>query len=126
MRFIPLTFLFLAAAAPAADPKDVQKGNELAGVITLNGKPLAEAMISFHPADDGKKPFRARTDADGKYRATGLPAGEYTVTIIKTIDDGKAKPRNVVAPKYADPKTSGIKVKVEKGQNAANFDLASK
>jgi len=58
-----------------------------AGQVTLNGKPLAGAIVAFLPDDKGLRPIVAVPDADGHYQLQlkrgqpGACVGRYTVRI---------------------------------------------
>lgn len=58
------------------------------GTVTVDGKPLADAGVSFIPVGGKGRPAFGGTDAAGKYRMTtespgdGAFPGEYTVTIV--------------------------------------------
>ncbi len=111
-----------ASPALAENPKVV-----VTGTVALDGKALDECMISFHPADDTKLPYKAKSDKDGKYKSEPLPPGEYTVTCLKIVFDEATKKAVTVTPsKYANPRTSGIKVVVKEGENTFNIELKSK
>jgi hypothetical protein len=99
--------LALASSAPAADKDDAT----VEGVVTLDGKPLAAGEIIFHP--EKGKPVKGKTDADGKYTGLKMPAGTASV-VIK--GDGVPK-------KYADPKTTPMRVEVQSGKFTADFVL---
>lgn len=62
------------------------------GRITLDGEPVADAIVGFSPAGGSGLAASGRTDATGKYRLTtarggaafrGVPVGEYFVTVQK-------------------------------------------
>jgi hypothetical protein len=66
-----------------------QSGPEVApvsGRVTLDGRPLASADVSFQP-DGAQRASSGRTDADGRYQLMfkrgqpGALAGEHTVRI---------------------------------------------
>ncbi len=96
------------------------------GVLTLDGKPLDECMISFHPADNTKVPFPAKTDKDGKY-TIDVPPGEYTVTCLKIVaDPATMKVVTVTPDKFADPRRSGLKAVVKDGKQTFDIALKSK
>jgi hypothetical protein len=124
---IAIALLGLCWAAPAAEPKVKPKGNDVSGTLTLDGKPLADAMVALHPADPTKKPYQGRTDTDGKFRIAGVPAGEYGFTAMKVAAKGDVGAgRNLLPPRYADPAKSGITVTVRDGANQADIQLISK
>jgi hypothetical protein len=58
------------------------------GVVTVDGKPLSGAGISFIPVGGSGRPAFAATDDQGRYTLTthspndGAMPGEYTVTIV--------------------------------------------
>lgn len=62
------------------------------GQVTLDGQPLADALVGFSPIARPGYSASGRTDARGLYRLTtsrgggplrGAPAGEYVVTVRK-------------------------------------------
>jgi len=92
MKHITTLFaiLFLSTLTGCSDGK--LKTEPVRGVVTLDGKPLAEAAVSFVPKNDGEgAPGFGRTNEKGEYilqtmagnpNAGTLP-GEYIVTISK-------------------------------------------
>jgi hypothetical protein len=95
------------------------------------GKPLAEAVVVFHPLDN-----RPRTtalpigtcDAQGRFRLTtlrtddGAPAGTYAITVElrepqqrgeEMVRDGK----NLLPAKFSKPDTSPLRYEVIAGEN---------
>jgi hypothetical protein len=99
--------------------------------VTFAGKPLAEAMVVFHPVEGSvegdHKPLAYTTD-EGRFDMTtyltgdGAPAGKYEITVElreprvvgeETIRDG----RNLLPPKYSRPDTSGLTCTVAEGEN---------
>jgi hypothetical protein len=104
-------------------------GPELApvtGRITLDGKPLENADISFQP-DSSKPPSAGRTDANGRYELAykrgvmGGMVGSNTVRI--TISpEVVTNPPNIPARYNTE---SELKKEVKPGQNEFNFDLTT-
>jgi hypothetical protein len=83
------------------------------GKVTYNGKPLDDAVITFHLKDDQ---FVGAKIKDGQFRVDRVPAGTVKVTI---------ESKKVALPaKFADPETSGLSVEVKKGKNEVNVTLA--
>jgi len=104
------------------------------GLVTYKGQPVAEAQVSFIPAQG--RPASAGTGADGRFELTtfrlkdGAVLGEHTVTIEKTVpvagqeNDPYAKRRSVIPEKYGSLKKSRLKATITaKGPNEFTFDL---
>jgi hypothetical protein len=101
------------------------------GQVTFDGKPVAEAMVVFHPLESiagaAARPI-AYTDASGAFALTtnesrdGALPGEYAITVElraprqvgeEIVRDG----RNILPAKYSQPTTSGLKFTVNAGEN---------
>lgn len=92
MKFAPLLLVVLVATVgcggPVADYSMVDLVNGQ-GVVTLDGKPLANAVITFDDQTDGTFSY-ALTDADGKYvlqfdsEMKGVKTGKKVVRISTT------------------------------------------
>lgn len=113
----------------------------VSGVVTLDGKPLPNALVAFQPvAESGGTPGPGSygvTDASGAYslrRADndqpGAVVGNHRVVIdlkVDSSDDRGPKsrpPAKTLPPRYN--KQSELEFKVEPGgSKAANFDLKS-
>ena len=108
----------------------------VSGTVTLKGKPLAGATIGFHkkPAADAlvQTPrFTADSYANekGEFKPStstafdGLPEGEYIVTVFLTNDgkyySGEVKEKSKLDAKYADVKTSPLKLSFKAGDKIA-------
>src|ERR1039458_5323401 len=70
--------LFLALTIPAV-------AQELDGRVLedTSGEPLASAELRFHKAGMRELAADLETERDGRFHASGLPAGEYTVEVSK-------------------------------------------
>jgi hypothetical protein len=112
----------------------------VSGVVTLNGKPLANALVSFQPiAGQGTSPgvgSYGTTDAAGKYSlrtadtdAPGAVVGNHLVVINLKVESDDRDPRTRPPAKTLPAKyniQSELQFKVELGgTTAANFDLKS-
>src|SRR5262245_58861941 len=87
------TFLLLPLALPLAAGCGSSKIASVAGRITLNGKPLAKASVTFAPlgGKNNQEPgpsSAGTTDADGRYtlaligqRGSGAVVGKHKVRI---------------------------------------------
>ena len=108
------------------------------GRVTLGGKPVANATVTFENVAAGVAQT-ASTDDDGRYEfvaynAQGLPAGSYKVGVTagRFMQPGEEVPRfdpsvkpgtplkgttTPVPSKYAKPATSGLTAEVKAGAN---------
>ena len=126
---------------------------QVSGSVTLDGKPVENATVSFLPKGSGR-PAGGNTDANGVFELTtdnpgdGALAGRYivTVTAVDIVKSEKAKaleaeygsvgdsvpgpPPNEnwrVPRTYSELQTSGLEFVVKQGENnVANFDLKTR
>jgi hypothetical protein len=100
------------------------------GQVLLNGKPLAEAIVTFHlQSGAAEETFpSAHTDADGRFALTsyetgdGAPAGAYGISLVcfraRPIRKGyDSDAVNVVPQRYANIATSKLTATVVPGDN---------
>lgn len=135
-RELHVGLLITIALCSGCGGDDRLEVNPIRGQVTYLGRGVPNATVVLHPigsaADQLQKmrPY-AYVDDQGRFEiktyvtGDGAPPGEYEVAIITAVggdrDDPQASrgvglPRNVVQ-KYADQKTSGIKIRVEPGPN---------
>jgi hypothetical protein len=76
---IALLLLALAAAAAPVMAQDLE-GRVLED---SSGDPVASAELRFHQAGMRELAAELETERDGRFRTSGLPAGEYTVDVSK-------------------------------------------
>jgi hypothetical protein len=118
------------------------KNAPVSGTVKLDGKPLANASVTFQPLGEGNlNPGPGSygvTNDKGEYtlaispRAQGAIVGKHRVEISCLIDDGQDKPgedrrtkqKDRVPPQYNIKSTLTFEVKP--GTNTAAFDLKSK
>ncbi len=103
-----------APAAPAGPSETDPRSGVLAGRITSadSGVPLGRARVVV----TSPQLAAARvvlTDADGRYRVAGLPAGRYTVTAVKS---------GFVTGSAQDPGSTGIELAA--GEERIGVDIA--
>lgn len=117
----------------------------VSGQLTLDGKPLADARISFQPAPTGEAAGRtelgmgsyATTDAEGKYTlrtadtdAEGAVVGAHRVMIsdMRTETDEDAGATKAPPPRFPVRYSDGsLTFEVKPGgTDQANFELSSK
>jgi len=107
------------------------------GVVTLDGKPLANAALVFQPKAGGR-PASGRTDENGRFRMgtfaakDGVLPGEHTVTITAVEEVGpppekgsQPKTRWVTPKRYSRADASGLSATVAAGSKTFSFDLSS-
>ena len=104
---------------------------KVTGTVTLDGKPVPSAEITFAP-EDGSRLSQAMTDAEGKYElrfsasTIGAVVGTHKVTIrtgpSEKSDDPNA-PKETIPSKYNTE--SQLKETLKSGKNVVNFDLTS-
>ena len=97
------------------------------GRVTLDGKPLDNAAVSFKP--DG--PFRessATTDADGNYELTYIRNDKGAAVGKHKVYFSTANPFHKYVEKLpASPnKQTTLEKEIQSGDNEINFDLKSK
>jgi hypothetical protein len=87
-RLVGLTVLLVAAAGCNGRHAPVP----VSGIVTLNGKPLAGATVTFHLVGDDREGRLAtgQTDKTGTFRlktgsGDGARPGEYKVVIVKSV-----------------------------------------
>lgn len=98
------------------------------GTVKADGKPLANATVTFYPQPTGR-PSSGKTDENGQYKLiysadeNGAIVGEHQVR-ISTADDGgdygKSKPETLPS-KYNI--ATELKKEVKPGKNVIDFDL---
>lgn len=110
----------------------------VSGVVTLDSTPLTGGSVSYIPNSPGPASY-AVVLGDGSYtvntgREVGLPAGEYTVTVMareKSIEDtsGRGLPplpgKQITPPWYSQKKSSPLKFSITSGSNDINLELSS-
>ncbi len=88
--------LLLAALVSLGGCGGVGKPVKVHGVLTLDGKPLAGATITFTPAQGDGKPAYGRSESDGSFLLTtfkpddGALPGDYKVTVTYSEPDKAA------------------------------------
>lgn len=133
--WIGLLGLCLAACLTtgcSGDASDAPELGSVRGQVTLDGDPLADAEITFQPAEG--RPSMATTDENGLYELMyitepGAKIGEHTVKISKKefVKDAQGEivsAKELLPAKYNTQSTLNREVKA--GDNSINFELESR
>jgi hypothetical protein len=114
--------------------RDLPDLGEVHGKVTLDGKPLPNANVSFDPVEKGRSSF-ALTDAEGNYAlrygadVNGAKLGKYNVRIwtYQKGGDEPGSPKEIpemVPEKYLKP--GAITKDVTEEDNVFDIELTSK
>ncbi|MCA9035263.1 MAG: hypothetical protein KDA91_09040 [Planctomycetaceae bacterium] len=138
-RAILTSFLCLCSIAGCGEASDAPATAPVSGVVMLNGQPLPEAVVTFHP-ESGPSGI-GLADANGKYTVktngrNGAPVGKCKVTVAVANGpegfpeaDGNEiqlleKPR--LNAKYSNPDTTDLIVEITaEGTKDLQLDLDS-
>jgi hypothetical protein len=128
-----ISVLLVSVAAASGCGGAATERVPVAGKVLIDGQPLAAGNIRFVPAEG--RPASGRIQSDGTYRLTsesingstqsGLPRGDYLVQVSssKVVDDETIQWN---APqKYADFRTSGLKVTVSEPTDSLDIQLTA-
>ncbi len=151
LKFFPLLCLCLVLTAGCNTGK--LKTESVTGIVTYDGQPLADALVSFSPKQAGMgQPSYGRTNDKGEYILqtshgnpnAGTTPGEYYVTVTKSVaSSGPAtlelpmgsapiapsgpveQPKSAIPEVYGKADTSPLSATVVKGKNKIDFTLKS-
>ena len=84
-RFFLACGLVLTFAALAEPPEALAQRGTVEGVVTLDGKPIKDAVIHFENLERSGKPIKAKTNKKGRFNRYFIPIGRYKVSVH--IDD---------------------------------------
>lgn len=97
------------------------------GKLTLNGKAVPEGTTIYFTALKGGGVAKGVTDASGAYSASGVPAGEVSVSVAgpsMKADGSLTELGSTIPEKYGTPTTSEAKLEVKAdGDVEYNLDM---
>jgi hypothetical protein len=112
---VPSALLLLATAAGCGPSRPALLPAE--GVVTLDGKPLAEASVVFQPAGGGR-PATGITDANGRFKVgtfkphDGALPGMHVVTVAKSEGTSPSDTRWISPKIYSLADQSGLSARL--------------
>jgi hypothetical protein len=118
-------FVLLCASCGGCNRGDRPPLGLVHGKVTLDGKPLPDALVRFFPGEGGRYSM-GRTNAEGRYelvyirKIMGAKVGPHKV-MITTADE--THPRELLPPRYHQETT--LQAEVQSGENACDFSLTS-
>ena len=108
---------------------------KVTGTVTLDGKPVANASVTFAPGDGGRRSY-GYTDNQGRYelrftgQLKGALVGAHKVDIRtgsaeagSPSDKGRPAPAETIPAKYNS--ASELTATLKSGNNTVNFELTS-
>ncbi|WP_435017943.1 carboxypeptidase-like regulatory domain-containing protein [Tundrisphaera sp. TA3] len=129
-----LAILFSWAAILSGCGESGPSPVKVTGVVTLDGKPVEGAVVSYlpDPASPGARPAEALTGADGSYRPetdgrTGVIPGKYHIVVTKAppLPESVAKDEALKDDPYMAQLSAGMldsRAKKPAGTIDASFD----
>ena len=93
-KWLGITLLLVGICGCTKPPAELAKAT---GVVTLDGVPVAEAKIMFHPTAGGARTSYGTTNEKGEFKAStfgmydGALVGHHQVTITKVDTATQAK-----------------------------------
>ncbi|MCA9015868.1 MAG: hypothetical protein KDA77_11095 [Planctomycetaceae bacterium] len=131
LMFFSVFSLIFSVGCGGGGADDQPELGTVTGVVTMDGQPLANVVVSFEPAQG--RPSIGKTDDSGKYElgylnaSKGAVIGSHTVSISTPQEAptpaGQAY-KDPIPAKYNSKTT--LKGEVKAGDNTINFDLTSK
>jgi hypothetical protein len=127
MKLIRFTFVLLLVSSLIVITGCGTKLNKVGGIVMIDGKPLSYGTIQVIP--DGHRPSYGKIGIDGRFLLTSMEEGDGITSGIHNVIvfAGESKTGGIYwhAPKkYADSKTSKLKVEVSGPTNDLKIDLS--
>jgi hypothetical protein len=136
-----LTVLLLSAWTAGCGSES--KTASVSGRVTYKDKPVANANVSFTPAEGTTRAATGLTDSSGRFTlgtfsiSDGALPGKYRISVIargpnrplKPGETGSGMPGETmpgdptIPTKYFAPDTSGLTYEVKRGSNTVNLEL---
>lgn len=98
LRFGILSTMLVGSMLVGCGGQSYPPTSPVSGTVTLDGKPVEGATVTFVPNDSKLRPAAGVTDSSGKYTLTsfrsgdGAMPGEYKVTVSKFFSEAGPSP----------------------------------
>ena len=121
---LALLVLAMTLGSTGCGRSDLPELGRVQGTVTLDGKPLADVIVTFFP--DTGRPAVANTDSEGRYDllytndVKGATVGPNTVRVL--WPDGAA-PTAKIPDEYGE--NSELKTEVKPGKNTFDINMES-
>lgn len=131
---IPLMYLSLVGLLALAGCGGNDDLGRVSGTVTLDGKPLEQAIVKFIPEGEGGSTSYGRTDASGNYSMefsrsqVGASLGMNRVEINTGTQMADENEKIINVPEVVPARynaQSELTFEVQPGKNTANFELES-
>lgn len=104
---------------------------DVQGNVSLDGKPVADGVISFQPEKETPGPSMGGRVIDGEYDLHGVLPGVYRVEVRAWVTNekivngpfGPTKERLNVIPKRYWGETTQLRAEVRPGSNTIHFEM---
>jgi len=127
LALITLSLFFIGCGGGGAS--DAPDLGQVSGVVTMDGKPLEGAMVTFEPT--GAAASMGKTDAEGKFTLSYLNGKQGAAIGTHTVRVSVPSPGDAPDPSYQDPVpptyniNSQMTEDVKAGDNEFTFELSS-
>ena len=148
MRQLVPVFVGLLLVAVLVGCGRHSRSGVVSGEVTYRGQPVNDAALLLYPAGGGAAgPFTIPVTADGRFRISDLPPGEYKIVVqgaegegsdasllanvpkdrqaeVKKMMAGQASPKTIpFPPKYKGPETTDLKCQITDRSQTLNLEL---
>lgn len=117
---LPALLLSVACLPQRANSQTKSENNAtVSGRVTIKGKPAAGIVVGMRVSrpDEFSSTYKAKTDQEGVYHITKVPAGSYLVTPVA--------PTFVIADSASNPQGQSVIINESENVDGINFDLVS-
>jgi hypothetical protein len=125
---LSLVVLFLASCVTLSGCAG-EKGGQVRGKVLVKGEPTAMAEVALHPVSGSGQPIKGTTGGDGSFLLTGVPPGEYKVTVTSKMagmNMGGIMPQQNMSPEEAKALAAKKGIKLAPGEGGGDMPSMAK